>query len=71
MLSTASGQADFSHDVAQDGAGLPARVAIYGESAALREQIAADLGGAGFRTIDGGSIAALIEGPSAWSRSGG
>lgn len=65
MLTTASEQADFSYDIAQDGAGLPARVAIYGESAALREQIAADLGGAGFRTIDGGSIAALIEGPIA------
>ena len=61
----ASGQADFSYDIAADGAGLPARVAIYGENAALREQIAADLGGAGFRTIDGGSIAALIEGPIA------
>ena len=60
-----SGQADFSYDTASDGAGLPARVAIYGENAALREQIAADLGGAGFRTIDGGSIAALIEGPIA------
>lgn len=65
MLTIASGQADFSYGMAQDGAGLPARVAIYGESAALREQIAADLGGAGFRTIDGGSIAALIEGPIA------
>ncbi len=65
MLTTASEQADFSYETAQDGAGLPARVAIYGESAALREQIAADLGGAGFRTIDGGSIAALIEGPIA------
>ncbi len=65
MLTTASEQADFSYDIAHDGAGLPARVAIYGESAALREQIAADLGGAGFRTIDGGSIAALIEGPIA------
>lgn len=31
----------------------------------MREQIAADLGGAGFRTIDGGSIAALLEGPIA------
>lgn len=61
----ASGQADFSYDIAVDGAGLPARVAIYGESAGQREQIAADLGGAGFRTIDGGSIAALIEGPIA------
>lgn len=61
----ATPQADFSYDIAQDGAGLPARVAIYGEDAGLREQIAADLGGAGFRTIDGGSIAALIEGPIA------
>lgn len=61
----ATPQADFSYDMAHDGAGLPARVAIYGEDAGLREQIAADLGGAGFRTIDGGSIAALIEGPIA------
>ena len=65
MQLTATGQADFSYDMAQDGAGLPARVAIYGEDAALRAQIAADLGGAGFRTIDGGGIAALIEGPIA------
>lgn len=65
MLANASPHADFSYDVAVDGAGLPARVAIYGESAAMRDQIVADLGGAGFRTIDGGSIAALIEGPIA------
>ncbi|WP_086617154.1 MarR family transcriptional regulator [Erythrobacter tepidarius] len=65
MLTDTSPPADFSYDMAQDGAGLPARVAIYGEDAALRKQIAADLGGAGFRTIDGGSIAALIEGPIA------
>jgi hypothetical protein len=65
MLANATPQADFSYDIAVDGAGLPVRVAIYGESASVREQIAADLGGAGFRTIDGGSIAALIEGPIA------
>lgn len=65
MLINAAPQADFSYDIAQDGAGLPARVAIYGENASLRDQIAADLGGAGFRTIDGGSIAALLEGPIA------
>jgi hypothetical protein len=65
MLSHASDQADFSYDTAQDGAGLPARVAIYGENADVRCQIAEDLGGAGFRTIDGGSIAALLEGPIA------
>jgi hypothetical protein len=65
MLTRSNEQSDFSYDMACDGAGLPARVAIYGENAALREQAAADLGGAGFRTIDGGSIAALIEGPIA------
>jgi hypothetical protein len=65
MLTTASEQADFSYETAQDGAGLPARVAIYGEKADVRCQIAEDLGGAGFRTIDGGSIAALLEGPIA------
>jgi hypothetical protein len=65
MLANATPQADFSYDVAVDGAGLPARVAIYGENAAMREEIAADLGGAGFRTIDGGSVAGLIEGPIA------
>lgn len=65
MLTHTSPTADLSYETACDGAGLPARVAIYGENAASRDQIAADLGGAGFRTIDGGSIAALLEGPIA------
>jgi hypothetical protein len=65
MGNTASGQADFSYDAADGGAGLSARVAIYGENAAMREEIAADLRAAGFRVIDGGSISALIEGPIA------
>ena len=65
MLTQSKEQADFSYDVAHDGSGLPARVAIYGENAGQREQSAADLGGAGFRTIDGGGIAALVEGPIA------
>lgn len=65
MLVNAAPQADFSYGMASDGAGLPARVAIYGEHAGVRDQCAADLGGAGFRTIDGGSIAALLEGPIA------
>jgi hypothetical protein len=65
MGTMASGQADFSYDTAVDGAGLPARVAIYGENAAMRGEIAGDLGAAGFRVIDGGGIAALIEGPIA------
>ena len=65
MLNVASGQADFSYDLADDGAGLPARVAIFGAEEGLRRQIADDLGGAGFRTIDGGSLRALLEGPIA------
>lgn len=65
MLNNASGQADFSYDIADDGAGLPARVAIFAEDEGLRRQIGADLGGAGFRSIDGGSLRALLEGPIA------
>lgn len=65
MLNDAHSQADFSYDTAQDGAGLPARVAIFGEAERLRHQIAVDLGGAGFRSIDGGSLRALLEGPIA------
>lgn len=56
---------DFSYGRADDGAGLPARVAIFGEDEALRRQIAADLEGAGFRSIDGGALRALLEGPIA------
>ena len=65
MLNNASGQADFSYDIADDGAGLPARVAIFAEDEGLRRQIGADLGGAGFRSIDGGSLRSLLEGPIA------
>lgn len=65
MLTTAREQADFSYDIADDGAGLPARVAIFAEDEGLRRQIGADLGGAGFRSIDGGSLRSLLEGPIA------
>lgn len=65
MLTQSGEHADFSYETASDGAGLPARAAIFGEDAGLRSQIAADLGGAGFRSIDGGTIAALLEGPIA------
>ncbi len=65
MLTNATKQEDFSYDLADDGAGLPARVAIFGAEEGLRRQIAADLGGAGFRSIDGGSLRALLEGPIA------
>lgn len=56
---------DFSYGCADDGAGLPARVAIFAEDEGLRRRIAADLGGAGFRAIDGGSLRSLLEGPIA------
>ncbi len=65
MLNDVLKQADFSYDCAQDGAGLPARVAIFAEDEGLRRQIGADLGGAGFRNIDGGGLRALLEGPIA------
>lgn len=65
MLNDAGRQADFTYDIADDGAGLPARVAIFGEDEGLRRQIGADLGGAGFRSIDGGTLRALLEGPIA------
>ena len=65
MLNDAAKPADFTYDFADDGAGLPARVAIFAEDEGLRRQIGADLGGAGFRSIDGGSLRALLEGPIA------
>ncbi|MEM8724382.1 MAG: MarR family transcriptional regulator [Pseudomonadota bacterium] len=58
-----NGQADFTYDVAQDSAGLPARVAIFADRAGTRSLIAQDLAGAGFRTLDGGAIVALLDGP--------
>jgi hypothetical protein len=65
MLSLAADHADFSYDAASDAAGCPARVAIFGEDTKLRSQMAYDLGGAGFRAIDGGPVGALLEGPIA------
>ena len=65
MLTSVREHADFSYDIADDGAGLPARVAIFAEDEGLRRQIGADLSGAGFRSIDGGSLRALLEGPIA------
>ena len=65
MLNDAARPTDFTYDFADDGAGIPARVAIFAEDEGLRRQIGADLGGAGFRSIDGGSLRALLEGPIA------
>ena len=63
-----SDQADFAYGAegagrATDAAGLPARVAIFADRPVIRRQIAEDLVGAGFRTIDGGAIAVLLDGP--------
>ncbi len=55
--------ADFSYGAAQDNAGLPARVAIFGERALVRNEIAQDLTGAGFRAVDGGKTSDLLDGP--------
>lgn len=65
MLNNAANLADFSYDIVDDGSGLPARVAIFAEDEGLRHQIGADLGGAGFRSIDGGTLRSLLEGPIA------
>jgi hypothetical protein len=65
MLSLAADHADFSYDAVSDATGCPARVAIFGEDAKVRSQMADDLGGAGFRSIDGGPVGALLEGPIA------
>jgi hypothetical protein len=56
---------DFAYGAVEDSSGLPARVAIFANRASAREQIAADLCGAGFRTVDGGEITNLLEGPIA------
>lgn len=54
---------DFAYGSVEDASGLPARVAIFADRPRIRNQIAEDLSGAGFRTIDGGTIADLVEGP--------
>ncbi len=54
---------DFSYGAACDAAGLPARVAVFADNPRLRSQMTDDLEGAGFRCVDGGAIAVLLEGP--------
>ena len=54
---------DFAYGAAEDAAGLPARVALFADRDGIRAEFAEDLNAAGFRTIDGGPIANLLEGP--------
>lgn len=56
---------DFAYGAVEDASGMPARVAIFADRFSAREQIGSDLDGAGFRTVDGGEIANLLEGPIA------
>lgn len=63
MLYSNDTATDFSYDTAQDGAGLPARVAIYSDRAHVRCEIEEDLSGAGFKTVEGGALALLLDGP--------
>lgn len=61
---------DFSYDAAdatpaigRDSAGLPAWVSVFADNPRIRRQIACDLEGAGFRLVDGGVMADLLNGP--------
>jgi len=54
---------DISYDLGGDAAGLPSRIAVFADGAARRQEMLGDLAGAGFRTIDGGEIDALLDGP--------
>lgn len=54
---------DFAYGAAEDDAGLPTRVAIFADRDGVRAEFAEDLEGAGFRTIDGGPIGNLLDGP--------
>lgn len=65
MLRASMGQDDFSYERAKDAAGLPARVAIFADRERLRREIADDCADVGFRTLDGGAISVLLDGPIA------
>ncbi|QFT77113.1 MarR family transcriptional regulator [Erythrobacter sp. THAF29] len=54
---------DFTYEAARDPAGLPARVAVFADRDGVRSQIAEDCVAAGFRSLDGGNVADLLEGP--------
>lgn len=46
-----------------DAAGLPSRIAVFADRESMRSEMLGDLAGAGFRTIDGGALGALLDGP--------
>ncbi|QIQ86782.1 MarR family transcriptional regulator [Erythrobacter sp.] len=54
---------DFTYDLAEDAAGLPSRIAVFADVASRRDEMLGDLAGAGFRSVDGGTLDALIDGP--------
>ncbi len=63
MVQACEEVSDFSYGAACDAAGLPARIAVFANNAYTRSQITDDLEGAGFRCVDGGAIAMLLDGP--------
>ncbi|MEM6908074.1 MAG: MarR family transcriptional regulator [Pseudomonadota bacterium] len=67
MVQAEQGIANFAYgpsvQAVCDPAGLPARVVIFAERARRRDELAEDLDSAGFRTIDGGALEDLIDGP--------
>ncbi|MEP1422668.1 MAG: MarR family transcriptional regulator [Erythrobacter sp.] len=75
MFNTDTAIEDFSYgtrpdstgpdSIGQDASGLPARVAIYADRDVMRSEIEEDLAGAGFRTVDGGGLSDLLDGPIA------
>ncbi|WP_108786740.1 MarR family transcriptional regulator [Erythrobacter sp. Alg231-14] len=62
---------DFSYDAVEEDPqdasdhdiALAASVAIFADRHSMRAEIGDDLSGAGFRTVDGGPVSNLIEGP--------
>ena len=60
-------EADFSYGASSSGtcdaAGLPARVTIFSDNLRIRSQIAHDLEGAGFHSVEGGVVSDVLDGP--------
>ena len=67
MVHAQNEAADFSYEPASsalhDAAGMPARVTVFSDNLRVRSQIAYDLEGAGFHSVEGGVVADLLDGP--------